>query len=472
MSPPATNLASPAPGRDAHAEVWRKIERFLKARTLVPVLGPGIVTFGEDDRPLYPWVTAQVASRLGLDAVPASMHELVCAHLRNKGRVEDVCLEIDELLDIAAPEPGPLLRALASVSQCRLFFTLGFDPLMERALNHLRGAGRSVTQSWCFSLDSAADDLPNPAATGTLLGYLFGKVSANPGYLLWDADAIEFIWQLQRQLPALNMLGKTLSENNLLIMGASFPDWLVRFLLRAIRQRPFTEASAKDFLLADSDPPSQLDAVLFYDSLRRGIQVFPGDPHAFAREFCRRAHAQEPPLTAGVAPGTNLTIPFMDSIAPDGSIFVSYSHAAGDAAAAFRIVEKLRSAGCFVWLDDDRLTCGDNFDNHLEDAVRRNCGFFVSVISRTTEGKAESYFHKERNWAAQRIQSMTHMRPFYFPVVIDDTPVPPRQEPRAFAAIDAEKAPGGELSDVFVKRIADLQQRLLNAPTPEAGPPL
>jgi TIR domain/SIR2-like domain len=466
MSSPTAEGPLVATARDANPEFWRKIERFLKARTLVPVLGPGIITFGEDDRLLYPWVTEQVAMRLGLESVPPSMHALVCAHLRKNGRVEDVCIEIDDLLDSSALEPGPLLRALASVSQCRLFFTLGFDPLMERALNLLRGNGRPVTKSWRFSLDSVATDLPNPVVAGAVLGYLFGKASPNPGYLLWDADAIEFVWQLQRQLPALNALGQTLSENNLLIMGASYPDWLVRFLLRAIRQRPFTEGSGRDFLLAESEPPSQADAVVFYESLRRNIQVFPGDPIAVTREFCRRAHAQEPPLTAGIAPGTNLTLPLMEPEMSDGSIFISYSHAPADAAGAFRIVEKLRAAGCVVWLDEERLTCGDDFENHLEDAVRRHCGFFVSVISRATEGRSESYYHKERKWAAQRFDSMTHARPFYFPVTIDDTPLPPRQEPRAFAAIDVERAPGGEISDQLTGRLAALQQRLMNLPAP------
>ena len=466
MISPTPDDLSASPGRASSGDFWRKIERFLKARTLVPVLGPGVITFGENDQLLYPWVTAQVASRLRLDPVPPNMHELVCAHLRNNGRVEDVCIEIDELLDSPAIEPGSLLKTLASVAQCRLFLTIGFDPLMERALNLVRGAGRPITRTWCFSLDRESVDLPNPAASRALLGYLFGKASPNPGYLLWDADAIEFVWQLQRQLPALNTLGRTLSENNLLILGTSLPDWLVRFLLRAIRQRPFTEGSGRNFLLAGCEPPSQADAVVFYESLRRGIHVLPVEPLDFTREFCRRAHAQEPPLTSGVVPGTNLAIPLMEPMIPDGSIFVSYSHAHGDAAAAFRIVGKLRAAGCLVWLDDDRLICGDDFESNLEDAVCRHCGFFLSVISHTTEGRSESYYHKERNWAAQRVQSMTHGRPFYFPVVIDDTPVPPRYEPRPFAHIDAERAAGGEISDALVTRLFDLQQRLLSPGAP------
>lgn len=160
----------------------------------------------------------------------------------------------------------------------------------------------------------------------------------------------------------------------------------------------------------------------------------------------------------------------MEPVMPGGSIFVSYSHAPGDAAAAFRIVKKLRTAGCLVWLDDERLICGDDFDSNLEDAVCRHCGFFISVISRTTEGRSESYYHKERNWATQRVQSMTHSRPFYFPVAIDDTPLPPRHEPRAFANIDAEQAAGGEISAAFAARLAALQQRLLNPGASADGP--
>ena len=316
---------SAASGRGLPGDFWPKIERFLEIGMLVPVLGPGVITFGENDQLLYPWVTAQVASRLGLDPEPPTMHELVCTHLRKGGSVEEVCFEIDVLLASPAIEPGPLLKTLASVAQCRLFLTLGFDPLMERALNLLRGAGSQITKTWCFSLDRESVDLPNLEGSRPLLAYLFGKASPNPGYLLWDADAIEFVWQLQRQLPALNTLGRTLSENNLLILGTKLPDWLVRFLLRAIRQRPFRAEYAKNILLAGCEPASQSDAVVFYESLRRGIQVIPVEALAFTREFCRRAQAQK--LAPGAIAGTDLAVPLMQQAMKDHSIFVSYSRA-------------------------------------------------------------------------------------------------------------------------------------------------
>lgn len=437
----------------------RKIERFLKARTLIPIIGPGAITCGEDDQLLYPWLVTEVSNRLGIHPPARTLHHLVCSHLRHHGNLEDVCLELDDLLDTSAPAPGRLLRRLATLPQCRRFFTLGFDPLFQTALNAVRGGGHPVTAVWNFALDREATDLPASDSVGTLLGYLFGKVSANPGFHLWDADAVEFVWQLQRQIPALNTLGKTLAENNLLFIGTHCSDWLVRFLVRAIRQRPLTEGTGRNFLIADAELPDQHDAVFFYDSLRRDISILPVDPVAFGHEFCDHALTLDNPFVAGRIPGLERAMPLMEPTTPDGSIFVSYAH--HDAPAACQIVELLRAQGCLVWLDDDRLVCGDQFENHLEDAVKRHCGFFLSLISRTTESRAEGYFHKERKWAAQRSLSIHDTRPFYFPVVIDDAPAPLHHEPREFAAIDFERAPCGAISETFARRLAALQQKLL-----------
>jgi hypothetical protein len=442
----------------------RKIESYLRERSLIPVIGPGIITFGDEDEPLYPWLVKEAALRLGLDIVPEDLHHLVCEALRTGRKVKDVCYEVDELLRDPALKPGPTIKRLASLAQCRQFFTLGFDPLFLRALNEVRGNGWNVTRAWCFNLKDKAEDLPDLEKVGTFLGYLFGKVSSKPGFHLWDADAVEFVLKLNMQIPGLSNLGGTLANNNLLFMGTDCSDWLVRFLLRAIRQRPLNEEAEADLFVADPTPDgpdypgTQKEAVFFYDSMRGGISVMPVQPLDFVRQFCDLALEQEPPLSAGVVQGTDVPIPQMEPAIPSGAVFISYAHT--DSSAAFLIVERLRSAGCLVWLDTERLTCGDHFERELEDAVMKHCGFLVAVISKTTEGRAEAYFHKERNWAAKRSISMPETRPFYFPVVIDDSSTPLRHEPRVFDKIDLEQAPGGLVSDELCQRLVEIQRDL------------
>lgn len=444
---------------------WRRIERFLDNGSLIPVLGRAVITFGDDDQPLYPWLVEQVATNLCLSQVPTTLHGLVCRRAEKdrsgiERAIEDVCMEVDEVLAKHSPPPGKLLRALAGLSQCRAFFTLGCDSLMQHALRDVRGYAR---EPWVFAPDRETTDLPPIAGAATTLGYLFGRANANPGsFQLWDADAVEFVWKLQSVYPTLPELQKTLTQNNLLFIGADISDWALRFLLRTLRNAPLLVGSGKKLFITepvpDGSPPRPDETVVFYDALKKDISVLRMNPIDFARRFCEVAAAQKPLLTASGSVGST-HLPLMEPTATDHSIFISYAHS--DGPAAFRIAEKLAAQGCIVWLDKERLTCGDEFENHLEQAVMKRCGFFVSVISRTTESRSESYFHKERNWAAQRFASMpSHARPFYFPVIIDDTQHPLKHEPLAFAKIDAERAPSGEISDDLARKLAEYQQRL------------
>lgn len=447
------------------SDAWRKIDGFLKDRTLIPVLGRGAITFGEDDQPLYPWLIQQIAERQGISSAPQTLHLLVCAHVKENQRsieeaIEDICLDLDDLLDPKhRPKPGPLMRTISSLAQLRAVFTLGCDTLLEDALREVRGYQR---ERWVFATDRTPVDLPALPKGDTInpvLGYLFGKASASPGFQLWDADTVEFVHQLQRSLPTLPNLGTVFAEHHFLFIGADLTDWAMRFLLRVIRNRPLIEGSSRRWLLLDGDPPQDAQSVVFFESLKRGMTVINADPIAFAREFCTHALAQQPALTSGTLPGSGAHVPLMDAITPDGSIFISYAHV--DAIAAFEVVARLRAKGCDVWLDRDRLTCGDDFENNLSLAVKKQCGFFVSLISRSTESKTESYYHKERNWAAERSLSMVgHARPFYFPIIIDDTPHPIQHEPKAFSTKDAEQAPGGRISETLAVKLAELQQRL------------
>jgi hypothetical protein len=85
---------------------------------LIPVLGPGCITFGDDDVPLYPWLAQQLVERLGIELPatfqpPLDLHAVACAHIAARGSVEDLSMELDILLDCAELKPGRLLRASA-----------------------------------------------------------------------------------------------------------------------------------------------------------------------------------------------------------------------------------------------------------------------------------------------------------------------------------------------------------------------
>ena len=453
---------------------WVRLERYLRAGRLIPVLGPGCITFGEDDVLLYPWLAKQLVDRLNIELPPAfqpplDLHAVACAHIAAGGSVEDLSVELDILLDSSELKPSQLLRDLARIGALTHFLTLGFDPLLECAISEVRYGGVQKPRVWDFSLGQPAEDLPfgTKDAPQTLIGYLFGRVSPSPSFHIWDHDAIEFVWSLQRALPSLNTLATTLASNNLLILGTDFADWLERFFLRVIKNKPLREDPGLPFLIAERRVGAEAEAVLFYDALGGRIEILHDSPLDFAREFVERA------LRGFGLPSQKVRTPLpppMDRDIPAGAIFLSYCHADRDL--AFRIAEKLQRLGCLVWLDRDRLGAGDNFENHLEDAVK-HCSLFLSLITSTTESRVESYFHRERRWAAARAQQFAPNEAFYIPLASENVPSDPQREPREFRTIHVERTqredpakPETEnISDALCERLRGLQQARL----PEEG---
>jgi hypothetical protein len=280
-----------------------------------------------------------------------------------------------------------------------------------------------------------------------------------PEYVVWEGDMLEFILDLNRHMPLMERLGRDLKEHGLLVLGLHFSDWLVRFFLRVSKQEPLSTPRVHRAYLADGpDDYSPRSLVLFFGAVSRDIHVVCQDPVAFCAELARRWKARHPDGDRS----EKLQLPATTTEMPHGAIFISYARE--DEAAAASVVRGLQAAGCTVWYDRERLQAGQHWRNSLEDEVKRRCGLFLSVISRTTEAARESYYHLERNWAASRAERLAHDEEFYIPVVIDDSPLATVREPRMFHQIQATRLPGGAVTSDFAERLAGLQRKALSAP--------
>jgi hypothetical protein len=186
------------------------------------------------------------------------------------------------------------------------------------------------------------------------------KARLNPGYLRW----IRRHRVILTASSALNSLGQTLSENNLLIIGASLPDGSCSFYLAGV-QTPFTATARK--LPACRVRTGSSPTLFSFTRASVAHSARPRDPCSFAREFARRA-----PLDAAADRWrVSRYEPRHASHGAGGarwSIFFSYSHAPGDAAAAIIIVKSCTLA-LLVWPDDDRFTCEDDTKMAFQDTV-------------------------------------------------------------------------------------------------------
>lgn len=449
------------------SDFWEDLLIFVEEGRVIPVIGESVVTFGEDDKNLYRWLATRLAEKLQVprENLPEnpSLNDVVVRHLLSGGSRNIIYTRMHRVLRDECPPPGTILRDLASISAFNLYLTTTFDPLLENALNQARYGGQSKTERRTFFPEAGEKDLPARKSdlTRATVYHLLGHVSPSPEYVVWEEDALEFVCGLHQYMPVMEKLARDLKENGLLILGLNFSDWLVRFFLRITKQSRLSESRANTEVLAEGAAgvvPESM--VLFFGGVSRNIQVVAADAAEFVAELARRWREKHPPEE-----GTTSQFVLPPELEmPAGAIFMSYAREDEDAAR--RLKAGLEKHGCVVWYDRERLKPAGNWANHLEDEVKGRCSLFLSIISRTTETAPAGYFHQERNWAAEWNSMFSQGEEFYVPVIIDDSPLPTKREPRNFRNVQATSLPGGEVTESFGKHLYALQQKRLAEPAP------
>jgi len=135
------------------------------------------------------------------------------------------------------------------------------------------------------------------------------------------------------------------------------------------------------------------------------------------------------------------------------AVFLSY--ASQDAGAAQRICDALRSAGVEVWFDQSELRGGEAWDRQIRKQIHE-CALFIPVISVSAHARVEGYFRLEWKLAVDRSHLMAPDQTFLLPIVIDDTPQSDERIPDRFREMQWSRAPGGEVSAAFVRRVVQL----------------
>ncbi len=453
---------------------WERILDRIDEGNLLPVVGWGVTTFGDNDSLLAPWLSKELARKLrvnlDLDS-EFSINDVVARYLMSGHERDDVYGAVHKILKDAKLSPGETLKKLASVSGLKLLLSMTPDSLLKQAVDLVRYGGKDATYSCQFSPKLATYDTPGRLVDinnreGTTVCHILGKSgTAVEGFVTWDDDLLEFVLKLNDCLgPSLMPnLSKDLEEKSVVILalGVSYSDWLMRFFLRVLRQKPLTSPDLGITRLVESATALKPEnIVMFLGSVTRKVSVFDMPPQDFVRELASRWEARHPPSSE---PPKVVITPISDEM-PAGAVFISYMRE--DEPAVRHLVSRLQSTGSIVWYDRDRLKSGMNFNNRIEEYIGSKCALFISVISQQTERAAESYAQRERNWAATRAQGIAEAErdKFYLPIIIDEDLDAGliRNEPLTFKAVHRPKYISGKVDDDFCQRVHNLQQEWMN----------
>jgi hypothetical protein len=430
-------------------EDWRDLLREIHNRQVIPFIGPELVTVhdpnGNGQLPLYHALAPLLASRLRLplrDGPLDSLNRVACEYLLSGGSRKSIYIEMSELLEKLGASPAPALCDLASITDFDLYICGTIDSLLVAALEKARPGFRR--QEHVLSYDYKRPvDLPERIEPA-LVYHIVGSRQTYPNFAVWEEDYLEFICGLTRHHAQLERLFLLLKTRYLLLLGAPFHDWIVRFFLFLVKGGRFTDRRKDDIQTYLADRPENLGEplIFFFDQVVGTTRIISGAPADFVRELTERWNSEY----ATVPTGEDVLVQMPDEM-PRGAVFISYSR--DDKEAVGTLVRGLRAAQIPVWVDKQRLHAGENYQRNLEFAVKIGCSFFVSVISRATESDPSRFVHNERRWAAQR-----HVDGFvyYIPVIIDDTNEP-TLEPASFAKIHFDLLIGGSVTTVFTNKL-------------------
>jgi hypothetical protein len=406
------------------------------------VIGPGLVTVEHEGRhiPFTQWLVPEFSRRLGLSPQEGrTLNHAACAHLVGQGKRKDIYEELRELVEEYTQLPVPSgLVDLAAVRDFDLFITSTFDNFLTRALSQSRPGWKPDARGRAAFHPSRPVDLPAPLP-GTFLYHVLGAWDTYPDFAVWEEDYMEFLCGLLEAPKDTRLnLFRELRNRSLLLIGAPFDDWIVRFFLRVAKQGRLSDLrhTAADYLADRKDLLGE-PMVFYFDQVVRAPQIISVEPRLFAAELRRRWTEKYASAT------TDDLLASLPDEMERGSVFISYSH--DDLEATARLAAGLKAAGIPVWLDRQRLQAGGDWENALTGAVKRRASLFLSLISAATEAHPDRFVHQERKWASE-----VHVpgKIFYVPVLIDETATVAR-EPAVFSHLHRYSLPGGVVTDDF-----------------------
>ena len=447
----------------AENRFWDQLLNLIGEGYVVPVVGPDLLKIRHQDCEvhLYALIARRLAEYIGVSGkdLPENdeINTVVCRYIEKGNRIEDIysALKIVMPPDDEIPIPEPLNK-LAEISPFKLFVTITFDNLLERAINGVRFAGQQKTKVFSYT-PNYVEDLPRSIEKleGPAVFHLFGRLSAIPAYAVTQEDTLEFLHSLQSDNRQPHILFDELNRTNLLILGCSFGDWLARFFIRTAKRQRLSEARGTTDFVADARISADDKLVYFLRHFSTRTKIYrDGGAFDFIDELHQRWHAHDH-LSGFDLAERQTSLSTVAHIKP-GIVFLSY--ASEDRDAVIRIRDALESEGIDVFFDKDALRAGDNFEVNLKQSITE-CALFIPVISQSTLTKQRRFFRIEWKQAIDEARKVSPTERFIVPVVIDDTSPKESAVEDYFRGLHWVQLSKGQVTPDFVAMVKRLYRR-------------
>ena len=263
--------------------VWDDLLEYVEYRRLIPILGPDLLSIRQPggEKLFLRFAPERLAERLSIPVdnilEDDGHNQVVYRYLAKGGQREDIYRRLRTVMkDLQLPTPEPL-KKLAQIRHFNLYVTMTFDLLLEQALNEERFGGAQKTQTLAYAPNNV-QDLPCEMAKleRPTVYHLLGRISASADYAITEEDSLEFLYSMQAEAKRPHLLFDELKNKNVLIIGSSFPDWLVRFFIRIAKSGRLSTPRDVQEILVDKRLGQDKSLVLFLQHFSYRTQFFEG----------------------------------------------------------------------------------------------------------------------------------------------------------------------------------------------------
>ena len=155
-----------------------------------------------------------------------------------------------------------------------------------------------------------------------LVYHILGNRQTYPDFAVWEEDYLEFLCGMIGHHAQLERLFLLLKTRYLLLLGAPFADWLVRFFLFVVKGGRFSDHRKEDVQTYLTDRAENLGEplIFFFDRVVGTTRIIRGDPGTFTCELALRWRAEY----QNAAADEDVFAQISEEM-PRGAVFVSYS---------------------------------------------------------------------------------------------------------------------------------------------------
>ena len=418
---------------------WDELMDFITDKRLTPIIGKEMYKFKQDDNliPIDEYLSNQLLQvNKVTDQPPLTLTEAV-NYLENEKKVKTI--DIIRKLKFIVKEINfdfPVLTGLLSIEGLNYYInTAVYNNVLENQISHVKN---HFPASINFSLNEPFSDCGDLEKLHEPFVFnVFGSLLNTVDPALSEEDMLEYTGFFKEKMNIAPNIINALKNKNLLFLGCTFPDWMIRFILRLLSNEPMHDWGTKRTIIIVNDQSDfrnrQYNFLKNYD-----VVTYEGNTNDFVQELSNKWKQKNPQQVK-----TKM-------------VFLSYTLNDKEAVETLKkAIENIHNVTC--WYDKREIIAGDDFKTEIAKNIK-SADLFIPLISTNSLMHKDGYVQIE--WfTADNVNTFRKIdgnkNKYLMPIVIDDTNPYDNNVPKYFSELSIGKVPHGKPDQEFLNQVKE-----------------